>query len=184
MPALDFALTLQTARRAALTLDEGQSLTVRIAHALQSWQGYVVSEQAHGLDNRLWIIVGSLCHVVRQVHLELKVSAVVSSAEQHAREVAFAAYFFGFDDCRPICRVNVFRPYYLSDELRCHESWFSTICTSVHLDHSDQGLEVFHILCVGHIVGLVVCRHSMLRLLEGIGALLMIVEAAAVPSDD
>ncbi len=39
MPALDFALTLWTARRATLTLDESQSLTARIAHALQSWRG-------------------------------------------------------------------------------------------------------------------------------------------------
>jgi hypothetical protein len=43
---------------------------------------------------------------------------------------------------------------------------------------------VFHILCVGHVVGLVVRRHSMFCLLKGIGALLMVVEAAAVPSDD
>ena len=119
-------------------------------------------------NNRLRIIIGSLCRVVRHVHLELEVSAVVGSAEQHAREVvAFAAYFFGFDDCRPICQVNVLRPYSLSDELHRHESWFSTIRTSVRLDHADQGLEVFHILCVGHVVGLVVCRHSMLCLLEG-----------------
>ena len=95
MPALDFALTLRTARRAALTLDEGQSLTVRIARALQSWRGYIVSEQAQGLDNRLWVVVGFLCHVVRQVHLELEVSAVVGSTEQYAREVAFAAYSCG-----------------------------------------------------------------------------------------
>ncbi len=44
MPAFDFTLTLRTAQRAALTLDEGQSLSVQIVHALQSWQGYVVSE--------------------------------------------------------------------------------------------------------------------------------------------
>jgi hypothetical protein len=30
MPALDFALALQTARHATLTLDEGQSLTIQI----------------------------------------------------------------------------------------------------------------------------------------------------------
>jgi hypothetical protein len=64
MPALDFALILRTARHATLTLDEGQSLTVRITHALQSWRGYVVSEQAHGLDNGLWIVVGSLRRVI------------------------------------------------------------------------------------------------------------------------
>jgi hypothetical protein len=142
------------------------------------------SKKAHGLDNCLRIVVSSLCHVVRQVHLELEVSAVVGSTEQYAREVALPAYFFGFDDCRPICQVNVFRSYSLSAELRCHESWFSTICTSVHLGHVDQGLEVFHILCVGHVVGLVVRRHLMLCLLEGIGALLMVVEAAALPLDD
>ena len=33
MPAFDFALTLRTALCAALTLDEGQSLTARIAQA-------------------------------------------------------------------------------------------------------------------------------------------------------
>jgi len=105
MPALDFTLTLRTTRCAILTLDEGQFLTVRIAHALQSWRGYVVSEQVHGLDNCLRIVVGSLLHVVRQVHLELEVSAVVGSVEQHAREVAFAAYFFGFDDWHTVCSV-------------------------------------------------------------------------------
>ena len=64
MSAFDFALTLWTARRSALTLDEGQSLTVQITHALQSWWGYVVSEQAYSLDNCLWIVVSSLSHVV------------------------------------------------------------------------------------------------------------------------
>jgi hypothetical protein len=44
MPAFDFTLTLRTMRHAALTLDEGQSLAVWIAHALQSWRGYVVGE--------------------------------------------------------------------------------------------------------------------------------------------
>jgi hypothetical protein len=39
MPPFDFALTLRTARHAALTLEKGQSLTVRIAQALQSWWG-------------------------------------------------------------------------------------------------------------------------------------------------
>jgi hypothetical protein len=39
MPAFDFALTLRTARRATLTLDEGQSLAIQIAHALQYWWG-------------------------------------------------------------------------------------------------------------------------------------------------
>ncbi len=69
MPAFDFTITLWTTRCAALTLDEGQSLAVRIAHALQlqSWRGYIVGEQANGLDNCLQIVVGSLCHVlVRQ----------------------------------------------------------------------------------------------------------------------
>jgi len=33
-------------------------------------------------------------------------------------------------------------------------------------------------------MGLVVCRQSVLHLLEGTGTLLMVVEAAAVPSDD
>jgi len=113
---------LRTTQRAALTLDEGQSLTIRIIHALQSWRGYVVGEQAHGLDNCFWIVVGSLCRVIRQVHLELEVSAVVSSTEQHAREVALAAYFFSFDDCHPICRVNVCRPHSLSNEFRHHKS--------------------------------------------------------------
>jgi len=175
---------LRTAQRAALALDEGQSLTIRIAHTLQSWWGYLAGEQAHGLDNCFRIVVGSLCHVIRQVHLELEVSAIVGSAEQHAREVALMAYFFSFDDCRPICQVNVCRPHSPSNEFHCHKSWLLTICTSVRLNHADQGLEVFHILCVGHVVGLVVRRHSMLCLLEGIGALLTVVEAAAVPSDD
>ena len=169
MPAFDFALTLWNVRRAALTLDEGQSLAVRITHALLSQRGYVVGEQVHGLDNCLWIIVGSLRHVIRQVYLELEVSAIVGSTELHAREVAFAAYFFGFNDSSPICRVNVFRPYSLSNELRCHKSWFSTKRTSVRLDHANQGLRLFHILC---------------GLLESVGALLMVVKAAAVPSDD
>ena len=43
MPAFDFAITLQTMQGAALTLDEGQSLTIRIARTLLSWRGYVVS---------------------------------------------------------------------------------------------------------------------------------------------
>ena len=44
MLAFDFAFTLWTVRHAALTLDKGQSLTIRIEHALQSWRGYVVGE--------------------------------------------------------------------------------------------------------------------------------------------
>jgi hypothetical protein len=44
MPALDLTLTLWTTRCADFTLDECQSLAVRIVHALQSWQGYVVGE--------------------------------------------------------------------------------------------------------------------------------------------
>ena len=82
MPALDFALTLQTARRAAITLDEGQSLTIRIARALQSWRGYVVSEQAQGLDKCLWVVIISLCHVVPQVHLGLEVSVGVTTIKK------------------------------------------------------------------------------------------------------
>jgi hypothetical protein len=180
-----FKVLLRTAHRPTLALDEGQSLAIRIVHTLQSWWGYVVGEHAHGLNYCLGIVVDSICHVVQQVHLKLVVPAVVGSAEQHAREVALkVAYLFGFDDCRPICRVNIFGPHFLSNELRCHKSWLLTVRTSVHLYHADQGFEVFHILCVGHVVGLVVRRHSMLRLLEGIGALLMVVKAAAVPSDD
>jgi hypothetical protein len=38
--------------------------------------------------------------------------------------------------------------------------------------------------CVGHIVGLLVLRHSMLRFLEGTRTLLMVVDEAAVPSND
>ena len=51
-------------------------------------------KQAHGLDNCLWIVAGSLRHVVRQVHLELEVSAVVGSTEQHAREVVLSSHGF------------------------------------------------------------------------------------------
>ena len=48
----------------------------------------------------------------------------------------------------------------------------------------NQGLEMLHILCVGHIMGLLVHRHLLLCLLKGPCALLVVVEAAAVPSDD
>ena len=101
-----FNVLLWTVQRATLALNEGQSLAFRIVHTLQSWREYVVSEHAHGLKHRLGIVVDSICHVVRQVYLELVVPAVVGSAEQHAREVAqvalAVAYFFGFDDCRLI----------------------------------------------------------------------------------
>ncbi len=97
---------------------------------------------------------------------------------------SIAVYFFGFDDCRAVCSVNVFRLHSLSNELCRHQSWFSTISTSIHLDHANQGLEVFHILCDGHFVGLVIHRNLMLCLLKGTGTLLMVVEAAAVPLDD
>jgi hypothetical protein len=43
---------------------------------------------------------------------------------------------------------------------------------------------VLHVLCVGHVVGLVIREDSVLCLLKGIGTLLMIVKAAAIPSDD
>ena len=52
------------------------------------------------------------------------------------------------------------------------------------LNPANQGLEMLHILCVGHIMGLVVHRHLLLCLLKGPSALLVVVEAAAVPSDD
>ena len=64
MLALDFALAPWTARCAALTVDEGQSLAIWIAHTLQSLRGCVVSEQAHSLDNCVRIVVGSFCRVV------------------------------------------------------------------------------------------------------------------------
>ena len=94
------------------------------------------------------------------------------------------AYFFGLDDFHVACSINVFRLHYLSNELCRHLSWFLAVRTSVHLDYANQHLEVLHILCIGHVVGLVVRRNSMLYLLEGIGTLLMVVEAAAVPLDD
>jgi hypothetical protein len=43
---------------------------------------------------------------------------------------------------------------------------------------------MLHILCVGHVVGLVVRRNSVLSLLESARALLVVLKAAAVPSDD
>ena len=97
---------------------------------------------------------------------------------------SIAAYFFGCDDCRAVCSVDVFRLHSLSNELCHHQSWFLTVLNSVRLDHANQGLEVLHILCVGHVVGLVIRRNLMLHLLKGTGTLLMVVEAAAVPSDD
>jgi hypothetical protein len=181
---VEFNVLLWTARRTTLTLNEDQSLAIRIAHTLQPWQGYVVGEHAHGLNHRLQIVVSSLCHVVRQVHLELVVLAVVSSTELHALEVALAAYFFGFDDCCAICGGDVFRLHSLRNELHCHQSWFATVSTSVRLDHTNQGLEVLHILCVGHVVGLVVGRNLMLTLLESVRALLVVVKTAAVPLND
>jgi len=80
--------------------------------------------------------------------------------------------------------VDIFRLHSLSNELRRHQSWFLTVRTLVHLDRANQGLEVLHILCVGHVVGLVIRRNLMLCLLEGTGTLLMVDEVAAVPSDD
>jgi hypothetical protein len=72
MPALDFAFTLRTARRAP-----------------SPWMK--ASPSPSGLrtccnlgDNHLRIVVSSLRHVIRQVHHELEVSAVIGSAEQHA----------------------------------------------------------------------------------------------------
>ena len=94
-------------------------------------------------------------------------------------------YFFGFDDdCPAVCSVHVFMLHSLSNELHRHQSWFLTVRTSVRLDHANQGLEVRHILCVGHIKGLVIRRNSMICLLKGTGTLLMVVEVAAVPLDD
>ena len=65
--------------------------------------------------------------------------------------------------------------------IRVCDAWFATVCTSVRLDHANQGLEMLHILCVGHVVGLVVHRHLMLSLLESPRALLVVVETAAAP---
>ncbi len=100
------------------------------------------------------------------------------------REVAFVAYFFGFDDPHVVCSVDLFGLHSLSNELRRHQSWFSAIGTPIRLDHSNQGLEVLHVLCVGHVVGLVIRGDSVLRLLKGICTLLMVVEAAAIPLGD
>ena len=79
-----FNVLLWTTRHAALALDKGRSLTIWIAHMLQSWQGHIAGEHVHGLNHRLWIAASSLCHVVQQVHLELVVPAVVGSEKQHA----------------------------------------------------------------------------------------------------
>ena len=64
IPMVAFDVLLRTAQRAALALVEGQSLAIRIAHTLQSWWGYVVSEHVHGLNHRLGIVVDSLCRVI------------------------------------------------------------------------------------------------------------------------
>ena len=76
--------------------------------------------------------------------------AIVGSAEQHAREVAFPAYLLGFLDVHAIRGINVLGHYSLRDKLCCQQSWFATVRTSVHLNYTNQGLEVLHILCVGH----------------------------------
>ena len=88
------------------------------------------------------------------------------------------------DDCHAVCSVDIFRLHSLSNKLRRHQSRFWTVRTSVRLDHSNQGLEVLHILCVGRVVGLAIGRNSMLCLLKGTGTLLMVIEVAAVPLDD
>ncbi len=72
----------------------------------------------------------------------------------------------------------------MCNKLRCHQSWFATVSTSVRLNHANQSLEMLHILCVGHVAGLVVGRNLMLGLLESVRALLVVVETAAVPSND
>ena len=150
---------------------------------VQPWRGYVVGEQAHGLDHCLGKVVGSFCHVIRQVYLELVVPAIVGSMDQHAQEVALATYLLGFLDIRAIRGIDILGGFHpLCDKLRCHQSLFAILRTSLRmLNYTNQGLEVLHILCVGHIMALVVHRHLMLSLLECPRALLVVVEAAAAP---
>ncbi len=91
--------------------------------------GYVVGEQAHGLDYSLGKVVGSFCHVVQQVYLELEVLAIAGFVEQCAREVALAAYLLGFLDVYTIRGLNVLGFHSLRDKLRRHQSWFATVRT-------------------------------------------------------
>ena len=110
VPALNFligAVLLWTTRHSTLALYKGQLLTIRVVCTLQPWWGYVVGEYAYGLDHCLGEVVGSFRHVVLQVYLELVVPAIVGSAEQHAREVAFEAYLLGFLDVRTIRGIDV-----------------------------------------------------------------------------
>ena len=114
----------------------------------------------------------------------LEVLAIVGSTEHHAREVALAAYLLGFLDICIIHGGNVFELHSLRNKLCCHQSWFATVRTSVRLNYTNQGLEVLHILCVGHLVVLIVRRHSMLCLFKDIHFLLVVAKAAAVPLYD
>ena len=54
----------------------------------------------------------------------------------------------------------------------------------LRLNHANHCLEILHILCVGHDMGLVVHRHLLLCFLQGPGALLVVVKVTAVPLDD
>jgi hypothetical protein len=67
----------------------------------------------------------------------------------------------------------------LHNKLHCHQSRFETIRTSLGFDNADQVLEMLHILCVDHVVGLIVQRHSVLHLLEGPRALLVVIECGS-----
>jgi hypothetical protein len=54
VPAVDLALVgaipLWTTRCSTLSLDKGQSLSIRVTRTLQSWQSHIVGEQAHSVD--------------------------------------------------------------------------------------------------------------------------------------
>ena len=88
-------------------------------------------------------------------------------------------FCFGFADFSVLC---------------CGDVFVSSVDTSSNLrpytpsvmsqPRQNQGLEMLHILCVGHILGLLVHRHLLLCLLKGPCALLVVAEVAAVPSDD
>ena len=82
-PALNFSLAGAVSLRTT-TLNKGQFLAIWIAHVLQTWRGLLVGQQMYPLSHCLWEVVGSLCHVIGEVILELVEPTIVGAAEQHA----------------------------------------------------------------------------------------------------
>jgi hypothetical protein len=145
---------------------------------------FLVVEIMHRFYDGLGEVVGPRGHIVHQVILELLVSCVVGALQVHAQQILLSAHLLCLLKLCRVRWVEISLCHSLCQQLCPNQSWFSTKCTSIGFNFSDQHLEVLGIVSVGHVVLLVERGHMMLGLFESPSALLMVIEMTALPRND